>query len=421
MEIVLEQTRETRTADWPSGSAMARVRPEPVVSHQLPELDYGARPVRSKTSLAVLCGGLVLGVTVGAAEAQTQAPVPASPQVQTALPASLERATLVSWLRTNTDMDPGAVISVSPANIIGLMAVNRVEPATRRLYRAQIRAEVISAQTIREAGNNSWAADVDVDCDTRKGKVNRILDFPMRNLRGKAREAGGSAEWVVPPSGTHLHTVVAAVCDGNFQRPLGVSPRVAAVQPAPAPAASAPMATAAPQRLPVQPAPSTVRAAPAQASPTQSAAAAPRPAQPELRPRIDEAEKPYTTAAPTRAPAQASPQPPVQAAAPRPPAAVPPQRSAAVVATAVQISASSSEALASQALRSVRAAFPDRTRGLAVKTVPVQSNGRTVYRVLFHGFHSASEARGFCSALKASGRDCFLRDGVGVNARMISQ
>jgi hypothetical protein len=121
-----------------------------------------------------------------------------------------------------------------------------------------------------------------------------------------------------------------------------------------------------------------------------------------------------------RAPAQASPQPPVQTAAPRP-AVASPQRPTAVVATAVQISASSSEALASQALRSVRAAFPDRTRGLAVKTVPVQSNGRTVYRVLFHGFHSASEARGFCSALKASGRDCFLRDGVGVNARMISQ
>lgn len=361
--------------------------------------------MRSKTIFAVLCGGLALSATAGAAQAQSQSPVQASPQVQTALPASLERATLISWLRTNTDMDPGAVISVSPANIIGLMAVNRTESTTRRLFRVQIRSEVISAQTIREAGNNSWAADVEIDCDSRKGKVNRIIDFPMRNLRGQPREAGGSAEWVVPPPGTHLNTVVAAVCDGNFQRPLGVSPRIAAVQPSPPP----PIATA--PRAVVQTPPSAARAAPAQTAPAQTASAGPRQAQPDLRPRIDEQNQPYTTAAPPRPPVQA---PSVRPAAPAPPAP------ASIAATAVQIGASSSEALANQAVRSVRAAFPDRTRGLAVKTVPVQSDGRTVYRVLFHGFHTASEARGFCSALKASGRDCFLRDGVGEGARMIS-
>lgn len=299
-------------------------------------------------------------------------------QGPTALPGSLDRAVLVNWLRANTDLDPTNVISVSPANIIGVMAVNRIEPADRRLFRAQIRSEVISAQTIREAGNSSWAADVEVDCQSRKGKVNRILDFPMRNLRGAAREAGGSAEWVAPPAGTHLYTVVAAVCDAGFQRPLAPGQQMAALGSS---GGQAPVATA--PRAPSQP--------PAQPSPGPAVAAG--------------------TPAVSRSPAQTAPAP----LAPRAPA-----RPAKRSSVAVQIAAADTEAKAAQALRSAMSAFAAPLDGTSMSTVRVEVGGKTVYRALLHGFASAGEAQAFCTAYKAAGRDCFLRDAVPAGAKALA-
>ena len=299
----------------------------------------------------------------------------AFPQGPSALPGSLDRAVLVNWLRANTDLDPTNVISVSPANIIGVMAVNRIEPADRRVFRAQIRSEVISAQTIREAGNSSWAADVEVDCQSRKGKVNRILDFPMRNLRGTAREAGGSAEWVAPPAGTHLYTVVAAVCDAGFQRPLAPGQQMAALGSS---GAQPPVATA--PRAPSQ--------SSAQASPGPAVAAG--------------------TPAVSRSPAQTAP-------APRAPAK-PVKRSS----VAVQIAAADTEAKAAQALRSAMSAFAAPLDGTSMSTVRVEVGGKTVYRALLHGFASADEAQAFCTAYKAAGRDCFLRDAVPAGAKALA-
>lgn len=303
-------------------------------------------------------------------------------QGSASLPASLDRAALVSWLKANTDLDPTNVISVSPANIIGVMAVNRVEGGSGRVFRAQIRSEVISAQTIREAGNSSWAADVEVDCQTRKGKVNRILDFPQRNLVGQAREAGGSAEWVSPPPGTHLYTVVAAVCDANFQRPLAAGQQVAA-----APQRPSARPPASPAQSPAQ-APAAIATAPRAPAPAAQAAAPGAPA---------------VSRAP--APAQAPPRP---------------ASSGRRSSVAVQIAAADSEAKAVRALRSAQSTFAAQLSGTAISTVPVESGGRTLYRALVHGFASTSDAEAFCAAYKAAGRDCFLRSAVPGNARAVA-
>jgi hypothetical protein len=293
---------------------------------------------------------------------------------QNALPTALDRAALTSWLRANTDLDPNNVISVSPANIIGVIAVAPVEAPGKRVYRAQIRSEVISAETIRDAGNSSWAADVEVDCQARRGKVNRILDFPQRNLRGAAREAGGSAEWVAPPAGTHLYTVVAAVCDAGFQRPLATSQQ-AFVAPAAPPRAGG----SAPASGTVATAP-RVPAAQANQAATPAVAKAPPPA--------------------------AAPRAPTPGA----------KRSLA----AVQIAAADTEAKATQALRAALAAFGDRLGGATLSTAQVEVQGRTVYRALVHGFSSDAEASAFCSAYKAAGRDCFLRQSAPGNAKAIA-
>lgn len=313
----------------------------------------------------------------------------ASSQGAAALPGSLDRAVLTSWLKANTDLDPVSVISVSPANIIGVMAVNRMDTPSKRVFRAQIRSEVISAQTIREAGNSSWAADVEVDCQTRRGKVNRILDFPQRNLKGPAREAGGSAEWVAPPAGTHLYTVVAAVCDDGFQRPLAPNQQTASL-------ASSAAAAAAPQPAPKGPPPAVIATAP---SPASSGA----PASPAGS---------AGTPAVSRAPAQTAP----LASAPAQRASAKPTRRSAV---AVQIAAADTEAQATRALRSAMNAFADRLDGASMSTEQAQVSGRTVYRALLHGFATAGDARAFCDAYKAAGRDCFVRDRLPSSARTI--
>lgn len=75
----------------------------------------------------------------------------------------------------------------------------------------------------------------------------------------------------------------------------------------------------------------------------------------------------------------------------------------------VQIGAFSTEAAAERAYAEVAAAFPQfasgRTRGIQQVTT---SEGRTVYRATVNGF-SASDARAFCGAMRAQGRDCIVQ------------
>ncbi|MBN8552757.1 MAG: SPOR domain-containing protein [Caulobacterales bacterium] len=76
---------------------------------------------------------------------------------------------------------------------------------------------------------------------------------------------------------------------------------------------------------------------------------------------------------------------------------------------AVQIGAFSTEQAAERAYADVAAAFPQfatgRTRGIRRVTT---SDGRTVYRTTVNGL-SADEARAFCGAMRASGRDCLVQ------------
>ncbi len=76
---------------------------------------------------------------------------------------------------------------------------------------------------------------------------------------------------------------------------------------------------------------------------------------------------------------------------------------------AVQIGAFSSQEAAERAYAEVAANFPQfatgRTRGIERVTT---SDGRTVFRTTMNGF-SGEQARAFCGAMRASGRDCVVR------------
>ena len=91
---------------------------------------------------------------------------------------------------------------------------------------------------------------------------------------------------------------------------------------------------------------------------------------------------------------------------PERPTAPPPTTSGGA---AVQIGAFSSREAAERAYAEVAASFPQfatgRTRGIEQVTT---SDGRTVYRTTMNGF-SGEQARAFCGAMRASGRDCVVR------------
>ena len=126
---------------------------------------------------------------------------------------------------------------------------------------------------------------------------------------------------------------------------------------------------------------------------------------------------PLTTDQPAAPPARPAQTPPT-ASQPTPPRPEPrptpqPQPQAQPQATgggaSVQIGAFSTEAAAERAYAEVAAAFPQfasgRTRGIQRVTT---SDGRTVFRTTVNGL-SAQDARAFCGAMRATGRDCIVQ------------
>ena len=161
--------------------------------------------------------------------------VAGAPLAQSATP-SFPRATdaesLAQWLLADTNMLPDAVVSVGKTSIIGLAYTSPQSLGTGQ-FLVRLRSEVIDPATSAEGGYLSWSADVDIDCVGRRSRATRIVNFPERNLGGSAHQGSESGEWVIPVRGTRLYSVVSAVCDPDFVRPLAGLPRgVATATPA---------------------------------------------------------------------------------------------------------------------------------------------------------------------------------------------
>ena len=301
-----------------------------------------------KVSAAATSGLMALALASGSARAQDT--------TVGDFPAGLDEQNLRAWLAVRTNLPPQAVVSIGSNSIIGLRNVV-AEPGVPGLFRVQIRAEVVNARTAAAGGYMSWSSDINVDCNSRRSRAMGIVNYPARDLMGVGTVAGGpSANWVTPTIGTQLYSLVSAVCDQGFQRPL--APRqVAEAPPPPAPVAAPPppvaqaapkppvvVAQAPPPAAKPTPAPVVVAEAPkpppapvAQPAPKPApppvvvAEAPPRPPEPprsaavaEAPPRPPEAPKPATVVAQAPPPAPKptpAPAPVVIAEAPKPPPA----------------------------------------------------------------------------------------------------
>lgn len=115
------------------------------------------------------------------------------------------------------------------------------------------------------------------------------------------------------------------------------------------------------------------------------------------------------SAAPSPTPAPTAPAP-APTPAPKPaPTPAPKPAPAASSSAMVQIGAFSSRALAENQWNDIAVGMPAQMAGKTRSIEPVQSDSGTSYRALIGGFDSRAQAEAFCAALKAGGRDCFVR------------
>jgi len=129
----------------------------------------------------------------------------------------------------------------------------------------------------------------------------------------------------------------------------------------------------------------------------------PRPAPKPLPPVVSDELPPAPTQPRPAQPRPTTPASAVPAATPRP------APGAATGASAVQIGAFSTTAIADREFAAVASRFPQFARGADKRVQEVTaSNGSTVYRTTFTGL-SRERAVAFCEAIKAAGDDCLVR------------
>jgi cell division septation protein DedD len=306
----------------------------------------------------------VLGL-VAVVAAWTSAPANAQPPIT--YPPSRSLSDLAAWLQRDTPLAPSQIVDVSPQ---ALTAVTSASPmGETRGFLANISSEAVDPEMLAHDGIASWSIPVEIDCDKRSVRLGTMTGYRSRDLKTDpriVREA--DTGWVTPTPTAPLGSVIRALCDRDFRRPL--MGRIKASAPAPEPARPA--------------------------RPALVAKADPPP--PALRPAL------HPNPPPTPAEsAKAKPAKPPAPAAPSAPA------SAAGGAIAVQVGASPSLPDIQGLLARFKKKFSGELGGLSTSVATVQVDGKTVNRALVAGFASAAQANAFCKTLSAAGQACFIR------------
>ena len=272
----------------------------------------------------------------------------------TTFPAAMDRQDLIAWLGRETDITAAQVVAVSPSAVTAVLGAT--ETTSPRGLRMALRAEAIDAKVSAREEALSWHMVVEADCEGHRLRQGETTGYAGRNLLGEGRKIRPASDsWSEPPMGSQLDNVWRAACDPGFQRPLSAARKMAT-----------------------------------------SRAASPGPLQ--LRPMLIEDVYPPATA-PNAEPAT----PTVRAVAAMSEPAAP--RSVATV----QLGAMATSAAAKAMLANVETSFVGAMHGLSTRVTPASVSGRTVYRALVTGFPRAVDAQQFCTGLKTSGAECFVR------------
>lgn len=302
-------------------------------------------------SAAALALSLGAVLTASAPAAAQTAPV--------SYPPSRALNDITAWLQRETPIAVGQVVDVSPSAVTAITSAKPTgEP---RGFLAAISSEALDPQILSHEGIASWSIPVEIDCDKRSVRLGVMTGFTGRDLRNDpktVREA--DANWVTPTATAPLGSVIRALCDRDFHRPLMGKLKTAGKPPELVAKADPPE-------------PKAPRATPAL-----------RPALPPSGPKTAEASTPKAA----------------------PPASKPPSGGGSI---AVQIGASPSKPDIEGLLARFKTKFAADMGGLNGNVATVQSDGKTVNRALISGFASNAEAGAFCKKLAAEGQACFIR------------
>ncbi|MFC3077571.1 SPOR domain-containing protein [Phenylobacterium terrae] len=206
----------------------------------------------------------------------------------------------------------------------------------------------------------------------QSGEAPQTVGAPVGELRGAAPAEQAAVD---PAAGLQIYRTDAGEAPAGEPRfappPEQPAPRPVAVEPPPAAAPTTPVSS---QPVPLPPAP---KAAPPVQVATAPAAPAPKPAPPAPAPKVATAPPPEPKTAPPAAGAGSA---------------------------VVQIGAFASRELAQAELSKV-AGVSGNPGGRSIEPAP----GKPLFRAAVTGFSSRADAQAFCNALKASGKQCFVR------------
>lgn len=214
-------------------AALARSQLSEQVRH---ERDSGMNGMRR---VGLVAGALAAAWLAGGGDAAAQNPP--------AFPATLDRDTLLNWLKRETDITPERVVAVTPQALTAV--VSTFPGGGGQPPRVVIRAEALDPDTYAQTGALSWHVSISADCERRRIRLSETTGYDQRNLLGERKPIrAAESDWRTAPPGTALELAWRAACEPGFRGPLhGEGVKMAQVEPAPAPspARSEPAAAAA--------------------------------------------------------------------------------------------------------------------------------------------------------------------------------
>jgi hypothetical protein len=157
--------------------------------------------------------GLAAALALGAA-------APAAGQTAAvSYPPSRSLPDVAAWLRRDTPITPAQVVDISPSAVAAVVAVTPT--GQPRGFLATIDYEAMNPEIEAHDGIASWSIPVQVDCDRRAVRLGIMTGFHGRDLQTDPkvlREA--DTAFVNPTPTAPLGSVIRALCDRDFRRPL---------------------------------------------------------------------------------------------------------------------------------------------------------------------------------------------------------
>ncbi|WP_372785647.1 SPOR domain-containing protein [Phenylobacterium sp.] len=182
-----------------------------------------------------------LGLAAALALSATVAPAAAEGSAIN-YPPSRSLADVAAWLQRDTPISPAQVVDISPSAVAAVVAVTPTgEP---RGFLATIDYEAMNPEIESHDGIASWSIPVQVDCDRRAVRLGMMTGFRSRDLQSDPKVLRpADANFVTPTPSAPLGSVIRALCDRDFRRPL-MGGRFRTASKAPDKAAKSPVAPA---------------------------------------------------------------------------------------------------------------------------------------------------------------------------------